>query len=318
MLNPHTFPFAAAGRPLPDAELPACAEQPYSLPAPADRFLPFCLTRPANPARRLDCARVVRADTGAVLVTLSLTGGTYPLDVEKRTDGQTDYFLYYGAIVPGLSLPCGIPLRLVVDEFTSVRFSAIADLSGYLLLEWYHDGPLAGIPYGAGMRQRLYVEAGALRFGPPRQDIEETQDKATGTKRTDFLALTRTATFTVPPAASYLVQAVHAARAHRYFEAGGLPLAVTDTKQSDFGTDVCRWTLDVTVEDVDVLVARGCPAPLPVLDVAPYTPRPYVCGDTSDVAPDWQRKHPVETECEQDAAPEWRRKVPFETQCEPL
>jgi hypothetical protein len=171
------------------------------------------------------------------------------------------------------------------------------------------------VPYGTGLRQRLFVEAAALRFGVPRKTTSETQG-SDGSVRVDFAALTRTAMFELPPVPSYLLQAVHAMAAHKYVEADGLSLRALDAKQTDVGDNPCRWTLSVNLEETTVLVSRGCPTPLPVLlDGAGYEPRGWRCGDASDVEPDWQ-DDPTLIECEQDGNPDWQDDLSLGIECE--
>jgi hypothetical protein len=265
--NLETFPFAAAEQPLPDALDPACADAPYRLTVPTTGFLPFCLRRLPNPARWLDCARILDAETLDVLFTFDPRALSYA----KFTDSGHDYFLYYGSAVEGLALPTCRALRLQIDEFTSAAFVATPDLSGHLLARWYHDGPLFHLPYGTGLQQWLYVAGATLREEAPREERTETKNAVTGRTRLDFLAQARTVSFDVEPLPAWLVQAVQGAKKHRFFQAGsfqqgGYP--VKDVKQTAFGALSCARSLSLTLEyppDVVVGCAEAAPAlsPLP-------------------------------------------------------
>lgn len=310
MLNLHVFPFSLTPA-LPDVDPPGTDAPAFALPSPADRLLPFVLQRPSDTSRRLDCARIVDADTGATIRTLDLNPvlptPDYGLAYEKYTgpaDGGTDYFVYFGAIIPKLQLtPCQ-RYRLVVDEFASAVFSPLpaSELETALRVEWYHPGPLAGVPYGTGLRQRLYVPGAALRFAAPREEKEVRKDAITGAETVDFLALTRAATFTTEPLPAWLVEAVFAAKAHALLEVDGQRLTGLTVKETVFGAD--RLTLELTAYDTQVLVARACVPPvMAAVPADDYEPHGYLCG-LPDNQPHWQDDG--YTECAQDQGPDWQ------------
>jgi hypothetical protein len=271
MLNPHTFPMV----PYPGlaAELATRSGMggwdAYALAVPTDRLLPFVVTRtrvPGNPSW-LSCARIEHADTGAVVFTLTPTGAvTTPsggLALSKFPDpaAGVEHFIYYGAIIPGVTLPCGVPLRLIVDDWQSPCFMPTIGLSNtHLLLEWWHSRPLSGVPYGTGLRQRFYIDNGALQFAPPRTEKETTKNPATGAVRVDFLAQYRQGTFQTEPLPAYLAEALMATEAHDTFTAGGEPWTVQQVKDQTQGVGGGRWALSMTVEHQQVLVRRGCMA----------------------------------------------------------
>ncbi|MBF9140857.1 DUF5977 domain-containing protein [Hymenobacter properus] len=303
MLNAHVFPLVAHPGPAP--ELAARSGQggwePYALPAPNDRLLPFVLTRLRAPGQAawLNCATIVDADTEDVLVNLAPTGqtaGSPPalgLVLAKVIDGDREHFLYYGALIAGLALPCGRPLRLLLDNaWQSARFVAINNLSGYQKLEWTHPGPLSGIPYGTGLVQRLYVENGGLQYAAPREVQASSQDATTGALRTDYFASYASRTSTVPPVPRFLADAVQGAKAHKTFTVDGEPWRLTGAKETEAGPDGGRWSLQLSLESLEALQSRtACPpAPLAVhaFDPVADAPRGWRCGDTSDTAPDWQ------------------------------
>ena len=159
-LNLHTFPLVPYPGLAPERAVRAGMGgwDAYALAAPATRLLPFVLTRPATGAGAwVNCAWVEHADTGARIATLLPTGQTSTapppaaLVLQRVPDpGRgVDHFLYTGNVLPGVRLPCGVPLRLVLDNaYQSPRFLAYDDLSDFLALEWWHNGPLAGVPYG--------------------------------------------------------------------------------------------------------------------------------------------------------------------------
>lgn len=337
MLNPYPYPLVPYPGLAPELAVRSAMGGwgPYAQPAPADRFLPFVVTRTLDLAnsRWLNCARVEHADTGALITTLTPVGYTgaagndFDLPFRKYTDEAhgVEHFVYFGGIVQALALPCGVPLRLVVDtEWQSPRFHAVPDLSGFLLLEWWDNGPANGVPYGTGFRQRLYVENAALQFTEPTTEKETTKNAATGEERIDYLAKTNNAAFTVPLVPAYLAEAVSGAEASAHLEIDGQAWQAVDIKPAVQGEDGGRWNLAITVKQKQVLRYRASCPPDPLAD-AGYdatadAPRPYRCGDTSDTAPDF-----VDTggfNCETDdfgntgyAVLETRDNNPYSTTC---
>lgn len=301
MLNPHTFPIVPyPGRAPEAAPLSGMGGwDAYAQLAPADRFLPFVLSRALAPSNSywLNCAKVIREDTGATVVTLEPTGAGQPavdygLVLTKYVDAAAgvEHFAYLGAAVQNIDLPCGVPLRLILDNaWQSPLFLPRWDLATTtMVLEWWHPGPLAGVPYGGGLRQRFYVEAGALQFAAAREEKETSKEPATGGLRIDFLAKWRTAGLMVAPVPAYLAEAFDAAPAHQHFTAAGEAWRLVDVKPRDAGQDGGRWGLELTVEQQQVLVARSCVAtPLAAVAFSPdLPPRGWRCGDTADTEPD--------------------------------
>ena len=313
MLNPHVFPLVAHPGPAP--ELAARSGQggwdPYALAAPADRLLPFVLTRLLAPGqgRWVNCATIVHADTEVVIETLIPTGqtagGPGPLELvlDKVVDAANlrEYFIYYVALIPGLNLPCGVPLRLLLDNgWQSPRFEAVAELSGapdgvsarYQRLEWRHPGPLSGVPYGTGFTQRLYVENGGLQYLAPREVAQSSQDASTGVVRANFIAEFARRTTTVGSIPRHLADALAGTRPHKLFFVDNQRWLVQEVKEQALGTDGGRWTTTLTLEDVEPLQSRPLlpPAPLVPMPFDPVAdaPRPWHCGDRSDTAPDYQ------------------------------
>lgn len=305
MLNLHAFPFAVSPA-LPDPVQRDDAPDGFALAVPPDRLPPFVLTRRAS-ARRIDCVRLIDADTGTLVLQLDPTPGTPTptrgLAYQKFTDAGTDYLVYFGAILPDVTLPCR-RLRLEVDEFLSAVFLP-HPAAGLLLAEWYHPGPLAGLPYGTGLRQRLYVPGGLVRYADPKEERTVTKDPDSGQERVDFVALTRQGTFTTAPVPQYLVEALQAARAHRFFSVEGEAVELEGVKPTAFGEDAGRWSVEVTVKDRQVLLSSGCAAPalVPVLPPADYAPARWRCGDPFDTHPDWTDTG--DTRCQQDATATW-------------
>jgi hypothetical protein len=304
VLNPHVFRLVAHPGRAP--ELAARSGQgnwePYALAAPADRLLPFVLTRAisASNSRWLNCASIVHADTEEVLFVLSPTGQTFtgpgPLDLvlSKVVDQQAgaEHFLYLGVLIPGLALPCGVPLRLLLDNaWQSPRFKAYPSLGGFQQLEWSHPGPLSGVPYGTGLVQRLYVDNGGLQYAAPREVKTSTQDAASGAIRLDYLAKYRTATTTAGTVPAYLSEALAAAELHASFSVDGEAWRVTGVKEAPAGTDGGRWIMTLSLEQKQVLQSRlSCP-PAP-LKTTPFDPeadraRSWHCNDSSDVESDY-------------------------------
>lgn len=307
MLNLHAFPFAVLPA-VPDPVERNDSPDSFALLAPPDRFLPFVLSRPAQASRRLDCARVIDADTGAVVLTLNVAPATptpvLGLAYQKYSANGTDYFVYFGAIVPSMSLPCGPRYRLVVDEFQSAAFTALPSLTDCLLAEWYHVGPLQDAPYGTGLRQRLYIPGGLLRFAEPRQDKAVTKDAVTFTERVDFLALTRAATFTTGPVPTFLAEALHGAQAHTSFLVNGQAYALDAVKAAEFSPDSGRYVVEVTVKEQQVLIRRGCPPPVLVAEAVPegFTSAAWRC-DPSSTQADYQDTGAIR--CVQDGGATW-------------
>ena len=249
--------------------------------------------------RRVNCAWVEHADTGARIATLLPTGqttGTPPpsaLVLQKVPDAarQVEHFLYTGTLLPGVTLPCGVPLRLVLDNaYQSPRFLAYPDLSAFLKLEWWHAGPLSGVPYGTGLRQRLYIAGAALAYGKTREEREVSKRAATGGERVDFLALYRTASLSTEPLPAYLSEALDGTPAHQYAEVDGEAWTVKASKDKSQGDQGGRASMELSLEQEEVVIRRAGPQPaLPAVPYDPATdaPRPWRCGDASDTAPDW-------------------------------
>ncbi|OGX80845.1 hypothetical protein BEN47_06195 [Hymenobacter lapidarius] len=244
------------------------------------------------------CARLEHADTGALLHELTPTGPGAPLPalgllLHKFQDAGTgvESFAYYGGIIPGLALPCGVPVRLVLDNaYQSPRFTGRADsATACLQLDWWHDSPLYRVPYGTGLHQRLYVENAGLQYAPTREKSEVIVNPATGEDTVVFMAKIRAATVSTEPLPAYLAEALSAANAHQRFAVDGEEWKLAEAKETKAGTDGGRDAFTLTFEQTDVLVRRSCPVPAPVsLPYAPDMVRPWRCGDTSDTAPDFQ------------------------------
>jgi len=317
-LNPHTFPLVPYPGPAPEGAPRGGPGgwEPYGLPAPSDSFLPFVLSRArlGSNGPWLACAWVEHADTGGRIRTLTPTGpggitGPLTLLVRKLVDlpNEAEHFLYTGALVAGLGLPCGVPLRLVLDNaWQSPRFFAIAPAAqlpaAYLPLEWFHDGPLNGVPYGSGLRQRLYVDNAALSFLDPRPDKVSSKDADTGREVLISLSLFARTSFALEPVPAYLAQALSAAPAVRYFLADAEPWQLTEVKTTLNGPDGGRWSISATLESLEPLLSRGCRLePLPEADYDPALPaRGWRCADASDTAADYL---PSGTQtCETDAS----------------
>jgi hypothetical protein len=308
--NPYTFPLVPYPGLAPELALRSGmgAWEPYGLAAPSDRLLPFVLSRRllASNSRWLNCAWIINADSGQRVETLvptgaPQTGGNVPalgLVLQKQLDqaNGADYFLYDGALVPGLALPCGVPLRLIVDNaYQSPLFYAVAPAAAlhqtHLQLDWYHDGPLAGVPYGRGFRQRLYVDNGALQFGEPRTEKVSSKNPDSGAEVLQSLSQYAVRTFVVAPAPTYLAEAVSVAQAPKFFLADDEAWRLTTVKATAVGPDGGRWVLSCTLEDQTPLLRRGChqwPLDLETYDPATDVPRGWRCGDESDTASDFQ------------------------------
>lgn len=308
--NPHTFPLVAYPGLAPERALHAGmgAWEPYGLSAPSDRLLPFVLSRrllPSN-SRWLNCAWIEHAESGQRIETLVPTGApaaggnvpTLGLVLSKLLDpaNGADHFCYDGALVPGLSLPCAVPLRLIVDNaYQSPLFYAVAPAAdlrrSHLQLDWYHDGPLAGVPYGRGFRQRLYVDNGSLQFGEPRTEKVSSKNPDTGAEVLQSLSQYAVRAFVVAPVPTYLAEAVSVAQAPRFFLADEESWRLTAVKTTAVGDDGGRWALNGTLENQTPLLRRGCHQPaldLHAYDPATDQPRGWRCGDASDTTSDFQ------------------------------
>lgn len=313
--NPYTFPLVQYGS-LPDESLPGPEVEPragsgawdtYAIPVPFDRLLPFVLTRPiANGesgyynTRWLNCARIEHADTQEVIqdlypVGLGIVGGEFYLPFRKFTDtaNAVEHFVYYGGIIQGLGLACGIPYRLVIDNvYQSPRFEVFYANSEYLLAEWWQDSPANGVPYGYGFRHRFFIKNGALQYADPSEKQGVTLDTDTGIERVDSVFLVQQATFAVPPVPPYLAQGIAGMKASGSLEVDGAAWIPDSIKSTSPDEDGGRVSMSVTVKQLTPLIYKaGCPAPM--LEDAGYDPtddaaHPWRCGDLTDTAPDWQ------------------------------
>lgn len=313
MLNPYTFPmlrYQQSGVQLPPEFAPRSGQggwEAFSLAVPFDRLLPFVITRATsqdgitvdNPPW-LNCVRVEHADTGELIRDLRPVGddgsGTplYGNDIlfTKYPDplNNQEHFIYFGGVVGGLNLPCGVPFRVVVDNFwQSPRFEAFYVPSQYMLVEWWQKGPANNVPYGTGFRHRLYVPNGAYQLADATEKREETQVSASGTTRLDYLAILRNAAFTVGPVPRYLAEALTAMPASDFLQVDGEPWRCTGTQRTPQGPDGGRWLCTVNIQDAVPLVLKAA-IPAPALTPAVYDPvhgaRRWRCGDTTDTAPD--------------------------------
>lgn len=310
-LNPHTFPLVPIGALAPELATRSGmgGHDAYALQAPTDRLLPFVLTRAMSyrNAPWLSCAWIEHADTKARIATLVPTGSISPttpvpslgLVVQKLTDNatKTEYFTYEAALIPDLeaALPCGVPLRLIVDNaYQSPRFYAIDTAAklraSHMLMEWFHSGPLQGVPYGRGFRQQLFIPNGSLQFLDHRVVQESTKGPNGGPDRLDSIELFQQRAFAIEPVPAYLADAAEAGQAVKTLLVDGLPWRFISAKATTVGNDGGRWTLAVTVEDETPLLSRGCKAPaLPTTPYDPaYMPRGWRCGDATDTTPDFQ------------------------------
>lgn len=305
-LNPHTFPLVAYPGPAPEAPVRGEADGwgAHVLAAPSDRLLCFVLSRRLTPANApwLSCAWLEHADTGVRVANLTPTGSDLPLPalglpLTKLVDApnQAEHFTYDGALIPGLaaSVPCGVPLRLILDNaYQSPRFYAITPAAQlartHLLLEWYHGGPLNGVPYGRGLRQRFYLENGSVQHLDPQEDEVVGKDPDTGAETTLSISLFGQGTLAVPPVPAYLAQAFGAARAVKAFLAEGSDWRLLSSKST---ATLGRQSLLLSLESREPLLSRGCtPAllPLEAYDPTMGLARGWRCGDESDTAPDYQ------------------------------
>lgn len=306
-LNPYVFPLVPLTEPAPEtaARSGMGGWDAYGLTAPSDALLPFVLARrmAASNAPWLACAWIVNALTGQRVVTLQPTGAqaTTPalgLPFTKLPDAANgnEYFTYDGALVPGLGLPCGVPLRLLVDNaYQSPLFYAAGPLgslpAAYLPLEWYELGPAQGVPYGRGFHQRFYVANAAVQQLDAREEKVSSKDPDSGVEVVESLNLFNQVQFTVDPVPAYLAQALTAAKAPRYFLADGQPWRLLSVKSTPAGTDGGRWSLSATLEDQTPLARRGCtaaPLPTETYDSAAPPARGWRCADSSDKAADYQ------------------------------
>lgn len=318
----RALPFSAYPGLPPDAEPARCAGPwgSYALPIPANRLLPFALSRPyAGPNSRLNCASIVDATTYEVLFTLNVEDSSAPLylPTQKVTDGTTEWLLYYGGVLTGLQLPCGRAIRLLFDNsYQSAALKAGVDV-GESFIEWYHTGILENVPYGPGtdlFAQRLYLPGTEFTAGESSLNIEEDTDPLTGQVTVTSQTLTFTTAFSIGPVPTRLLTLWQTIAVHRYIvlSSAGLvqKLAV---KSSDLGDGIargCRHQLDLTATQIEVLhVGSGCDRASVALRVeeapADFSPRRYLCGDTSDTQPDFQRTGL--SECEQDGGANWQR-----------
>lgn len=307
--NPYTFPLVPYPGLAPELALRSGmgAWEPYGLAAPSDRLLPFVLSRRllASNSRWLSCAWILNADSGQRVATLVPTGAPPPggnvptlgLVLSKQVDpaNEADHFLYDAALVPGLALPCGVPLRLIVDNtYQSPLFYAMGTAqelaTTHLRLDWYHDGPLAGVPYGRGFRQRLYVDNAALQFSEPLTKKVSSSNPDTGEEVLQSLSQYAVRSFTVDPVPTYLADAVLAAQVPKFFLADDEDWRLSEVKTAVVGTDGGRWALTGTLQSKMPLLRRGCytpPLELQAYDPATDTPRGWRCGNASDTASDY-------------------------------
>lgn len=312
--NPHTFPLVAYPGPPPESapRHGMGGWGGYALASPAGYLPPFVLARPTDPAgsRWVNCARLEDAATGAVLATLTPTGtnpGSLGLLLEKYPDtgNGLEYFAYTGALVPGLTavLPCGVPCRLVLDnDYQSPAFVPITNAADYLLLEWSHPAPLAGVPYGAGLTQRLYVAGAALAYIEPRTERSLSKDPDSGGEHLDFAASWARRTVATEPLPAFLAEALALLPQHALLEVDGAPWRPIEAKPVASGPDGGRHALALTLEGLTPAITRACspPAPVPAAyDPAADAPRPWRCGMASDTAPDYQPL--ADYTCEADA-----------------
>lgn len=300
--NPATFPLVPYPGPAPEAppRFGGGGWEPYALTGPTGRLLPFVLARSAFGATAwVNCAHLEHADTGTVLATLRPLGQGVPvpplgLVLTKYADAGDglEYFAYFGATVPGLNIPCGVPVRLVLDtNWQGPRFTFQPDAEARSLrLSWQHPTPLLGVPYGGGAQQVFYAEQAALQLLDPRTEKTSTKHPDTGAERTDFEAQWPQRSLLVGPVPAYLAEALAASSLHGEFTADGEPWRVVSTKTAPVGIDAGRWTATLTLESLTPALRRGCGLPVPVahvFDPVADAPRGWSCGDASDTAPDY-------------------------------
>lgn len=304
--NPYTFPLVPYPGPAPETAPRSGMGgwEPYALQAPDNKLLPFVLARAVRLQNSawVNCARLEHADTSVLIADLVPVGegvAVPPLGLvlSKYPDqgAGVEHFAYLGAVIPGLSalVPCGTPVRLVLDDaYQSPRFICRPDVAtACLALEWHHPRPLSGVPYGAGLRQRLFVEGAALALLDPRTEKDVNKNPDSGAETTVSQTDWAQRSLSTEPLPAYLAEALLASSLHATFTADGEPWRVVSAKSTVFGDEGGRYTVALTLESLAGLTRASCGAPVPVAaayNPATDAPRPWRCGDASDAAPDFQ------------------------------
>lgn len=144
----------------------------FHLIAPNDRFLPFMFMRDASENSLTNIK--VRNLNDDIVVTIGHQNIVWK--ILKNDLLSKDWFIYYGAVIPGLSLPCDDYYLEIEDQGGNFWFSEVfrafpqSQLNNFIRLEFSHSHDIENLIYQDGFVNRLYFDT---FIGQPEPGIEE-------------------------------------------------------------------------------------------------------------------------------------------------
>jgi hypothetical protein len=266
-----------------------CGNYPTAVISPPDRFLPFVLRRPAT-GQGLDCVRVIDFATGRLFKTIQ--PADFPCTV--YTDRVWDYYTYFGNVLAGLNMPCGL-FYLEVKDYVSEVFEVRTNMVGLLRIEWGNASNIAQIPYSQGFLQRMYLDT---KLAEPDykhdEDGNEDGDKV-------FVALqhrlTKTYKAETLPLPEFLVDVLSSLAIHSIVNVDNkLSVDETGLAIGSWSSDSCAALTTLSFSERPV-TAQRCATDdgLELVDTSDYEPKPWLCNDDSNKEPFWENTG--ETRC---------------------
>lgn len=259
-----------------------CRDYSTELACPVDRFLPFVVTRPTT-GQGLDCILVYSAVTDQLVTTVVPASVT----IAVYTDAINDYYVYFGAAISGLNLPCGRYYLDVKGQVSEV-FGVVDNLSAFLKIEWKNSADIAGLPYSLGFMQRLYLNAA---IGQPSYPYREEGEKD---GNGEFVPLNRSVAktwqFDTQLVPEFLLDVLQSLTLHDTVTIGSLPAAIAIKAKVSYSTaDNCANLAQIDFSEPAVL-ASTCAPPLTWLTVntTGYIPKPWLCGGPATTTPFWE------------------------------
>lgn len=259
-----------------------CQQYDTALYCPNDRFLPFVVTRTAT-GQGLDCVLVNSAEDDRLIASV----GPEQIAVEVYTDGENDYYVYYGGAVAGLNLTCGRYYLNVKDQYSEV-FTVEPNPERLLKIEWTHSSDIATLPYSLGFLQRLYLDAG---LGAPDYQYTEKGEKDGNDELVPLSrSLEKNWQFDSGLVPEFLLDVLESLSLHDDVRIGGHADATRiKVKVREATPDACAMLAEVEFSEPLTLASQcGTAVGWASVDTSGYTPKPWLCGRPGSTDPFWE------------------------------
>ncbi len=250
----------------------------FNLYAPHNAFLPFLLMRPSA-QRPITCITVYN-ELDQVIIYVS--GLNFPY--RFFSDGVTDYYFYFGELIPGLDLPCGKYYWQILDRVSEI-FTVGPSLDKLLRLSWFSDSVIGSLRYPAGWEQVVYLDTSLEK---PEYPVN-TEYKPDG-EGTDYLQTGRVSKVlqcTTDLLPEFMVDALSALPLHSNVQVGPYRDVRKISSKSSWEYASLNAVLVFQFTEAEVLL-QPCPD-LTLIEVviAPSGPLPGECGTDVTAEPVW-------------------------------